>query len=105
MTCARSSLFHAVSHPHPAPRTRLDPTHTVSPLAGVYGTISRFVVTIPSSTATYHFYELDVLGLHEQWPEAHERRREWVDFAEAYRRCAWKPELAQALLMASIAPR
>ncbi|KAF8591052.1 hypothetical protein K439DRAFT_1328137 [Ramaria rubella] len=73
--------------------------------AGVHGTITRFIVTIPGSTATYHFYELDVTMLQEQWPEMHERRREWVDFAEAYRRCAWKPELAQALLMASFAPK
>ncbi|KIJ52520.1 hypothetical protein M422DRAFT_223076 [Sphaerobolus stellatus SS14] len=72
--------------------------------AGVYGTITRFVVTIPGTTATYHFYELDVAGLLDQWPEAHERRREWVDFNEALRRIAWKPELAQALCMTSFAP-
>ncbi|KAF8525775.1 NUDIX hydrolase domain-like protein [Hysterangium stoloniferum] len=73
--------------------------------AGVYGTITRYVTTIPSPTATYHFYELDVTGLLDQWPEAHERRREWVDFGEGLRRCQWKPELAQALMMTSFAPR
>lgn len=36
----------------------------------------------------------------ETWPEAHERRREWVLPAEAARRLAWKPELAQAFAAA-----
>jgi diphosphoinositol-polyphosphate diphosphatase len=73
-------------------------------IAGVYGTITRFVVTIPSATATYHFFELDVTGLLENWPEGQDRRREWVDFPEALQRLTWKPELVQALCMASFAP-
>jgi len=73
--------------------------------AGVRGTITRFVTTIPSAASTYHFYELDVASLDADWLESKERRREWVDFAEAMRRVAWKPELMQALAMSSLAPR
>ena len=66
-------------------------------VAGVRGTITRFVTTIPSASSTYHFYELDVQGLDADWLESKERRREWVDYAEASRRLAWKAELAQGL--------
>ncbi|EJD47197.1 NUDIX hydrolase [Auricularia subglabra TFB-10046 SS5] len=68
--------------------------------AGVHGTITRFVLTINTPNATYHVYELDVSSLAETWPEAHERRREWVLPAEAARRLQWKPELAQAFAAA-----
>jgi len=73
--------------------------------AGVRGTITRFVTTIPSAASTYHFYELDVASLDSDWLECKERRREWVDFAEAMRRVAWKPELMQGLALSSLAPR
>lgn len=73
--------------------------------AGVRGTITRFVTTILSPSATYHFYELDVATLDQDWLESNERRREWVDFAEAIRRVAWKKELAQGLMLSSLAPR
>lgn len=73
--------------------------------AGVRGTITRFVTTIPSAASTYHFYELDVASLDSDWLESKERRREWVDFAEAMRRVAWKPELVQGLALSSLAPR
>lgn len=73
--------------------------------AGVRGTITRFVTTIPSASSTYHFYELDVADLDSDWLESKERRREWVDYAEAIRRIAWKTELAQALSLSSIAPK
>jgi len=73
--------------------------------AGVRGTITRFVTTIPSPSATYHFYELDVAALDKDWLESKERRREWVDYAEAIRRVAWKKELAQGLMLSSLAPR
>lgn len=75
------------------------------PLAGVRGTITRFVTTIPSASSTYHFYELDVLNLDADWLESNERRREWVDYSEAIRRIAWKSELAQGLAMSSLAPQ
>lgn len=75
------------------------------PTAGVRGTITRFVTTVPSAASTYHFYELDVASLDADWLESKERRREWVDFAEAMRRVAWKPELAQGLALSSLAPR
>ena len=74
-------------------------------IAGVRGTITRFVTTIPSAASTYHFYELDVASLDADWLECKERRREWVDFAEAMRRVAWKPELMQGLALSSLAPR
>jgi diphosphoinositol-polyphosphate diphosphatase len=73
--------------------------------AGVRGTISRYVITIPTPSVTYHFYELDVAGLEQDWLERNERRREWVDYAEAVRRLEWKSELAQGLKLSSLAPR
>ncbi|CAL1716256.1 unnamed protein product [Somion occarium] len=73
--------------------------------AGVRGTITRFVTTIPSASSTYHFYELDVADLDPDWLESGERRREWVDYAEAVKRIAWKSELVQALALSSIAPK
>ncbi|KAI0784219.1 NUDIX hydrolase domain-like protein [Abortiporus biennis] len=73
--------------------------------AGVRGKITRFVTTIPSASSTYHFYELDVTDLDRDWLESKERRREWVDYAEAIKRIAWKAELAQGLSLSSIAPK
>jgi len=61
------------------------------------------VTTIPSPSATYHFYELDVAGLDQDWLEREERRREWVDYSEAVRRLEWKTELAQGLRSSSLA--
>jgi len=72
--------------------------------AGVRGTITRYVVTIPTASATYHFYELDVMVVEPDWLERSERKREWVDYAEAVRRVEWKAELAQALRLSSLAP-
>jgi hypothetical protein len=72
--------------------------------AGVRGTITRYVITIPTPSTTYHFYELDVAGLDQEWLESNERRREWVDYAEAVRRLEWKTELAQGLKLSSLAP-
>ncbi|KAJ7077105.1 hypothetical protein B0H15DRAFT_955222 [Mycena belliarum] len=57
-----------------------------------------------SPSTTYHFYELDVVGLDQDWLESGERRREWVDYAEAVRRLDWKAELAQGLRLSSLAP-
>jgi len=71
--------------------------------AGVRGTITRFVTTISTASTTYHFYELDVASLDQVWLECNERRREWVDYAEAIRRLAWKSELAQGLRASSLA--
>ncbi|KXN86055.1 Diphosphoinositol polyphosphate phosphohydrolase aps1 [Leucoagaricus sp. SymC.cos] len=73
--------------------------------AGVRGTITRYVITIPTPSATYHFYEMDVTGLDQEWLERNERRREFVDYTEAIRRLEWKSELAQALKLSSLAPR
>jgi len=73
--------------------------------AGVQGTVTRFVTTISTESTTYHFFELDVIRLEEQWLESSERAREWVDFSEAVRRLSWKPELMQGLMMCSLAPR
>jgi diphosphoinositol-polyphosphate diphosphatase len=73
--------------------------------AGVRGTITRFVTTVPAAASTYHFFELDVASLDSEWLESKERRREWVDFAEAMQRISWKPELVQGLAMSSLAPR
>ena len=72
--------------------------------AGVRGTITRFVITIPTPSSTYHFYELDVQSLESDWLECNERRREWVDYAEAVRRLEWKAELSQGLKLSSLAP-
>ncbi|KAG6902853.1 hypothetical protein C0995_010738 [Termitomyces sp. Mi166 len=72
--------------------------------AGVRGTITRFVITIPTPATTYHFYELDVAALDSDWLEKKERRREWVDYAEACKRLEWKSELSQGLKLSSLAP-
>ncbi|PSR78998.1 hypothetical protein PHLCEN_2v7185 [Hermanssonia centrifuga] len=74
-------------------------------VSGVRGKITRFVTTIPSASSTYHFYELDVADLDQDWLESKERRREWVDYAEALKRLAWKAELAQGLSLSSVAPK
>lgn len=74
-----------------------------SQTAGVRGTITRYVTTIPTPSTTYHFYELDVIGLDQDWLERHERKREWVDYAEAIKRLEWKAELAQGLKSSSLA--
>ena len=74
-----------------------------NPTAGVRGTITRYVTTIPTPSTTYHFYELDVAVLEPDWLERKERRREWVDYHEAIRRLEWKAELAQGLRSSSLA--
>lgn len=78
--------------------------YIIIPTAGVRGTITRYVTTIPSPSTTYHFYELDVSSLDQDWLESKERRREWVDYAEAIRRISWKPQLAQGLTLSTLAP-
>jgi len=72
--------------------------------AGVRGTISRFVVTIPMPNTIYHVFEMEVTVVEDDWLERHERTREWVDYIEAIRRLTWKPELAQGLMMSTLAP-
>lgn len=84
------------------------PSHllpSLFPPAGVRGRITRYVTTIKSPSTTYHFYELEVSSLDKDWLESKERRREWVDYAEASRRVAWKSELAQGLSLSSLAPQ
>ncbi|OAX42170.1 hypothetical protein K503DRAFT_847949 [Rhizopogon vinicolor AM-OR11-026] len=73
--------------------------------AGVRGNITRYVTTINSPSTTYHFYELEVTTLDKDWLESRERKREWVDYAEALKRVAWKNELAQGLSLSTLAPR
>jgi diphosphoinositol-polyphosphate diphosphatase len=89
----RSSSPDAISFAH-------FPVHST---AGVRGTITRYVTTIQTPSTIYHFYELDVAALDQDWLESNERTREWVDYAEAVRRLEWKPELAQGLRMCSLA--
>ncbi|KIK36533.1 hypothetical protein CY34DRAFT_510189 [Suillus luteus UH-Slu-Lm8-n1] len=72
--------------------------------AGVRGNITRFVTTINSPSTTYHFYELEVTALDKDWLESRERKREWVDYGEALKRVAWKTELAQGLMLSTLAP-
>jgi len=72
--------------------------------AGVRGTITRFVTTIPSAASTYHFYELEVTKIDTEWLECNQRQREWVDYGEALRRISWKKELVQGLMLSSMAP-
>lgn len=73
--------------------------------AGVRGVITRFVVTIPTQSCTYHFFEMEVTQLEDDWLERKERTRAWVDIPEALQRLAWKPELAQGLMLSTIARR
>jgi hypothetical protein len=99
------SFAHLPVPPYPdIPSSFVSPS-SFTPPAGVRGTITRFVTTIPTAASTYHFYELDVASLDSDWLESKERRREWVDFAEAMQRVAWKPELVQGLALSSLAPR
>jgi len=72
--------------------------------AGVKGSITRQLTTIDTSSAKYHVFELNVNSLQETWLESEERQREWVDYAEAFKRLQWKPELARALSMCRVAP-
>lgn len=92
-------------YPHLNTRATFPMLPHMNQIAGVRGTINRYVITIPSPSATYHFYEMDVVGLEQDWPEKKERKREWVDYAEAVRRLEWKTELAQGLKLSSLAPR
>jgi len=89
-------------HPQPHNSTHL---FAHDQTAGVRGTITRYVTTIPTPSATYHFYELDVVGLDHDWLERKERKREWVDYNEAVKRLEWKTELAQGLKKSSLASR
>ncbi|KAF7316708.1 Zinc/iron permease [Mycena chlorophos] len=73
-------------------------------VSGVRGTISRYVTTQQTPSTIYHFYELDVASLEQDWLESNERRREWVDYAEAVRRLEWKVELANGLRLCTLAP-
>lgn len=47
---------------------------------------------------------MDVTQLDTDWMEGNERRREWVDYAEALKRLEWKTELAQGIRLSSLAP-
>lgn len=78
------------------------PFHSTN-TAGVRGVISRYVTTLSTSTTTMHVYEMDVASLDDQWLEAHERRREWVDYPTALARLSWKPEFVQALNLSTLA--
>jgi len=72
--------------------------------AGVRGDISRFVTTKSTPKTIYHIFELEVTELEDDWLERNERTREWMDYAEAVRRLAWKPELMEGLRMSTLAP-
>jgi len=62
------------------------------------------VITIPTPSAVYHFYELNVTTIDPDWMESKERQREWVDYAEALKRLEWKTELAEGMRLSSLAP-
>ncbi len=96
----------------PVPRDETERITAVLPFAipqpndpaGVHGDISRFVTTIKGTTVTYHFFELEVKRLDDDWLEKDARNRKWVTFADAVKLVAWKEELAQALYLSSLAP-
>ncbi|KAG8953068.1 hypothetical protein FRC04_003015 [Tulasnella sp. 424] len=73
--------------------------------AGVRGVITRFVVTIPTQSCIYHFFEMEVTQLEDEWLERKERTRAWVDFPEAIQRLSWKPELVQGMMLSTFARR
>jgi len=73
--------------------------------AGVHGVISRKVTMIPTATAIYHVYELEVSHLEADWLERKERTREWVDYTTACSRLQWKPELLQGLVLSTLGQR
>lgn len=58
--------------------------------AGAIGTITHKIGEFTDlnerngHTTLFHFYEMQITELAEDWPEKHKRRREWTSFAEAH---------------------
>ena len=100
-----SERVHSVFDPRFVRSTSPSYSGEMETTAGVRGKITRFVTTIHSASSTYHFYELEVNTLESEWLECKERERKWVDYKEALERISWKKELAQGLMLSSMAPR
>lgn len=58
----------------------------------------------PRKSTEFHFYELRLQRLAEDWPESHKRRRKWMTFADAHAALLdnKRVQLAQALKASSI---
>jgi len=48
---------------------------------------------------------MEVTTLEDDWLERAERTRDWVDYTEAIQRLTWKPELAQGMMLSTLAPQ
>ncbi len=46
---------------------------------------------------------MEVTAIEEDWLERKERTRNWVDYNEAMQMLNWKPELAQGLMLSTLA--
>jgi len=78
--------------------------------AGAVGSISEVIGTftdekaIPEKSTEFHFFELKLVRLAEDWPEAHKRRRKWMTYGDARRALLdnKRKQLAEALDMCSV---
>ncbi|KAK9454149.1 hypothetical protein V1511DRAFT_502896 [Dipodascopsis uninucleata] len=52
--------------------------------------------------AEYHFFEMIVDRVHDQWPESNKRLRKWITYKEATSGIIDRPELLDALSKSSI---
>lgn len=56
--------------------------------AGAIGSLGDYIGTFsddrdPPKKSEFHFYEMKLERLAEEWPEAHKRRRKWFFYADA----------------------
>lgn len=81
--------------------------------AGVLCTVQQDLGAIPdmrpstlltshAPKASYHFFEVIVDSVEDQWPEMHKRKRQWVTYAQAATALASRPELLEALNRSSL---
>jgi len=52
--------------------------------------------------AKYYFYQATVLEEYEDWPERHKRERRWFTYSQALQALESRPELQEALQMATM---
>lgn len=51
--------------------------------AGAIGKIGEYLGTFNDKRSLYHFWEMDVEKLQDEWPEKYKRRRQWMTQEEA----------------------
>lgn len=58
---------------------------------------------IPRARYTAHEVEIDANGIHDEWPEKHERERKWIGIEEALNKISWRKDIATLLANSSLA--